>query len=63
MIEWLAIVSFCLGEKCGFWANTERPYLSENECRKNLNHAENWFRDNGAQNFLSACIQLRWAKT
>lgn len=63
MFDWVAVIAFCLAEKCGFWANTDKPYFSENECRKNLKEAEGWFRDNGATAVLSACLQLRWTKT
>lgn len=62
MVEWIAIVAFCMGEQCGFWTNTDRPFLTEAECRKNLAEAQQYFKQNGAQGVLSGCVPLKWMK-
>jgi hypothetical protein len=33
MVKWLAIIAFCMEGQCAFWADTKKPYYTEEECQ------------------------------
>lgn len=62
MVEWLAVVAFCVGEKCAFWSSSEKLLKTEAECRQVLGQAEAYFRGQGVSGLLSGCIPLKMIK-
>jgi hypothetical protein len=62
MTEWLAIVVFCVGENCAFWAKTDEPYKTEGDCIAMVLEAEAKLVQNGATSTLSTCIPIKWVK-
>jgi hypothetical protein len=62
MVEWLAVIAFCMNEQCAFWINLDKPFSNEAECRRGLAATELYLRQQGATSTLAACAPLKWLK-
>ena len=60
MIEWLAIIVICKGGGCGFWADTKKPYDSEQTCQAKVIAMSQYFEENGVEVALSGCIPVKF---
>ena len=62
MIDYLAIVAFCVGQQCGFYADTTTPYDTKLKCERKVLEMEDTLKQNGANPVFSGCIPLRFVK-
>lgn len=63
MTEWLAVVVFCAGQNCAFWAKTDKPFKSQEECIAIVLEVEAKLMQNGAKSTLSTCIPIKWIES
>lgn len=60
MIGWLAVVTFCVGSDCGFYADTKTPFGSQNECIVRAEKMDEYLRQNGVHTTIFGCIPIRF---
>lgn len=60
MIGWLAVVAFCVGSDCGFYADTQTPFGSQNECNVRAKAMDDYLRQNGATATIPGCVPIRF---
>ena len=65
MAEWLAVIAFCIVDKCMFWADTQTPYASDSLCRHAVEQAQALLLQNGVrpEDMLSTCLPIRFVKS
>jgi hypothetical protein len=62
MIEWLAIVAFCVKGECGFYAETKEPYISEAACMVKVDQLESYLNRNGIDTTFGGCIPVKFVR-
>jgi hypothetical protein len=62
MIEWLAIVAFCVKGECGFYAETKEPYTTEKLCLKKVDKIEYYLNSNGVETTFGGCIPIKFVR-
>jgi hypothetical protein len=59
MSGWLAVIVFCIGGQCKFWANTSELYNTEKECSEQVFAMEDKIRQHGIEFTVPGCIPVR----
>ena len=62
MTEWIAVIAFCAGNQCAFWAETKKPFYSQQDCEKAVLVMDNYLRENGATATIPGCIPLKFTR-
>ena len=62
MIEWLAIVAFCVKGQCGFYAETKEPYTSEAACMVKVDQLESYLNKSGIETTFGGCIPVKFVR-
>lgn len=62
MIDYLALVVFCVGSQCGFYADTTTPFQTKEKCEKRVLEMEEILKQNNGQVALSGCIPIKFTK-
>jgi hypothetical protein len=61
MTEWLAVIAFCVGNECAFWAETKFAYPRKEDCEARVLQMEAEMKKHGAVT-IPTCIPLRFVK-
>ena len=62
MAEWIAVIAFCMAGECAFWAETKKPFYSQQDCEKAVLVMDNYLRENGATATVPGCIPLKFTR-
>jgi hypothetical protein len=60
MVVWLAVVAFCGGGQCAFWASTDELFTNEATCAEKVLQAEAYLQQQGATSSMSVCLPIKW---
>lgn len=63
MIGWLAIAAFCIGNDCGFYADTKTPFGSQEECMVRAKQMDEYLRQNGISSTIFGCVPIKFRQT
>jgi hypothetical protein len=61
MVQWLAVVVFCVGGECAFWASIHEPLASKDECQALAAQVHVHFEEQGAELVAATCLPVNWA--
>jgi hypothetical protein len=64
MVEWLAVIAFCINDQCMFWADTKTPHFSREACEAKVFQAEQMLQSKGVKpdEMMSTCLALKFEK-
>jgi hypothetical protein len=64
MVEWLAVIAFCLDDQCMFWADTKTPHFSQETCEAKVIEVQMALASKGVkpEDMLSVCLPLKFER-
>jgi hypothetical protein len=62
MIDYLAVVAFCVGQQCGFYADNHTPFLNKQKCEQRLVEMQEALKQNGGVPLFAGCIPIKFVK-
>jgi hypothetical protein len=64
MVEWLAVIAFCINNQCMFWADTKTTHFSQETCAVKVYEAQKMLKSKGVkeEDMLSACLPLKFER-
>lgn len=62
MIDFLAVVAFCVNQQCGFYADTTTPHQTKAKCEKRAEEMKEAIKQNGGHPLLTGCIPIKFIK-
>jgi hypothetical protein len=64
MVEWLAVIAFCMNDQCMFWADTKTPHFSQEACEVKIYEVQAALQSKGVkpEDMLSTCLPLKFER-
>jgi hypothetical protein len=65
MIKFLAVIAFCIEGECMFWADTDKPYYTPQECEAKIEYQMYYMSTQGVrlESMVPGCIPTKFYKT
>ena len=62
MIDWLAVIVFCIGGECRFWADTKTPYETKEKCEAKVVEMYKYLQENDGNPAMGGCLPIRFTR-